>query len=97
MRLIEEARAQHKKDVRDAKRSATGRERTAAGGGDGARIAAALAADRAERAAATPVSHGALLTGFLFRVSSLWVVPWWLGAGAARHHVLQSYNSQEMS
>jgi hypothetical protein len=55
VRLIEEAGAQHRKDVRDAKRSAAGRERTAAAGGDAARIAAALAADRAERAAAAPV------------------------------------------
>jgi hypothetical protein len=55
VRLIEEAGAQHRKDVRDAKRSAAGRERTASAGGESARIAAALAADRAERAAAAPV------------------------------------------
>ncbi len=56
MRLIEEAKAQHRKDVKDAKRSEKGRALAAANGGDAARIAAQLAADRAERAAAGPVS-----------------------------------------
>lgn len=58
MRNIEDARAQHKKDLKDSKRSAAGRALTAAAGGEAARITAALAADRAERASAAPVERG---------------------------------------
>mmetsp|Transcript_2793 Transcript_2793/g.8209 ORF Transcript_2793/g.8209 Transcript_2793/m.8209 type:complete len:183 (+) Transcript_2793:370-918(+) len=56
VRLIEEAKADFKKDARSAKRSAAGK--ALATGVDQQRIAAQLAADRAERAAAGPVGRG---------------------------------------
>jgi hypothetical protein len=71
VRLIEEARAQHRKDVKDAKRSAAGRERAEAAGGDAARIAAALAADRAERAAAAPVRERCMCNGGAGRIAAV--------------------------
>lgn len=59
VRLVEEAKAEHLKDARAAKRSAKGRALTAANGSvDQQRITAQLAADRAERASAGPVVKG---------------------------------------
>lgn len=68
VRLIEEAKADFKKDARSAKRSAAGK--ALATGVDQQRIAAQLAADRAERAAAGPVGRGSTAqVGFNYNCS----------------------------